>query len=110
MIKNRIEPIPKKGFCDKCQKEYHWMDTIRTQKHGRLCMGCYVGLNESKMTRGNLKRQFDQPGLEPIRISIMSYTQQVKLEQGENTIFIRIPFMKEFALEMDEVKRWSTSQ
>ncbi len=62
------------------------------------------------MTRGNIKRQFEQPGYPPIKINILNTSQVVKLEQGSNVIWIRIPFMDKFALEMNEVKRWSISQ
>lgn len=63
-----------------------------------------------KMTRGNIKRQFDQPGYPPIKISILAIAQLVKLEQGDNIIWIRAPFMDEFAYEINEVKRWSISR
>lgn len=62
------------------------------------------------MTRGIVKRQFEQTGYPPIKISILSHTQMVKLEQGKNIIWVRIPSMDKFALEINEVKRWSISQ
>ena len=59
------------------------------------------------MTRGTIKRQFEQVGYPPITISILKHSQLVLLVQEDNVIHIRIPYMDEFALEINEVKRWT---
>ena len=59
------------------------------------------------MTRGIIKRQFDQVGYPPIKISILEHTQIVVFEQGDNKIYIRFPYMAEFVYEVNEVKRWT---
>lgn len=53
------------------------------------------------------KRQFDQVGCPPIKITILEYTQLVLLRQENNVIHIRIPYMNEFALEVNEIKNWT---
>lgn len=53
------------------------------------------------------KRQFDQVGYPPITITILQHSQLVLLRQEDNVIHIRIPYMDEFSLEINEVKRWT---
>ena len=59
------------------------------------------------MTKGTIIRQFEQVGYPPIKIAILNHSQVVKLEQGDNVIYIRFPYMDEFALEINEVKNWT---
>lgn len=54
-----------------------------------------------------IKRQFDQKGYPPITISILKHSQLVLIRQEDNVIHIRIPYMDEFALEINEVKEWT---
>lgn len=61
------------------------------------------------MTRGEIKWQIEQTGYPPVRIKMLKHTQIVIIEQGDNKIHIRIPFMDEFAYLINEVKRWSIS-
>ena len=59
------------------------------------------------MTKGTIVRQFEQVGYPPIKISILKHSQLVLLRQEDNIIHIRIPYMDEFALEINEVKNWT---
>lgn len=59
------------------------------------------------MTKGIIKRQFEQVGYPPITITLLEHTQLVKISQEDNIIYIRFPYMDEFALEINEVKRWT---
>ena len=56
------------------------------------------------------KRQFDQDNFPPIVITIIRHGRRmVLLRQGDNKIFIEQSKIKDFAEEIHEVKRWSTS-
>jgi hypothetical protein len=59
------------------------------------------------MTKGNIKRQFEQVGYPPIRISILNHSQLVKFEQDNNIIYVRFPYMDEFVFEIYEIKQWT---
>jgi len=63
----------------------------------------------SKMTV--YKRQFVQDGYPPINITIIKEGgNYIILSQEDKSIMIRGDKIEEFALEINEVKRWSTSK
>ena len=62
------------------------------------------------MTKGTIRRQFEQVGYPPIIISILKHSQLVLIRQEDNIIHIRMPYMDEFALEINEVKNWTKSK
>ena len=59
------------------------------------------------MTKGIIKRQFDQVGYPPIKITILEHVQLVKISQEDNVIYVRFPYMDEFSLEINEIKNWT---
>lgn len=54
------------------------------------------------------KRQFDQKSYPPIVITILKHSSNmVVMRQGNNKIYIERDSIEAFAVEMNEVKRWS---
>ena len=57
------------------------------------------------------KRQFVQDHYPPIDITILTHaSKSVILKQGDSIIYIEKNKIEEFAIEMNEVRRWSSSK